>query len=213
MLDRGSRRARWTGDMDDSDLVTAASSGDHLAISELMRRNLPQLRAYVRVRLGERLRAKESVSDVVQSACLEVLRDLDRYVYQGEQRFRQWLFEAAYRKIVDRARFYDAQKRDAGREVSAGAQSPTTTDGDVLDCYGSFCTPSRVVAAREEMARVERAMDQLPEDYRKVILMARIVGLSHAAIAEEMGRKEGTVRVLLYRALTRLSELLKGDGG
>jgi hypothetical protein len=59
-----------------------------------------------------------------------------------------------------------------------------------------------------DMRRLEVVFAQLPEDYRQVITLARIVGLSHAEIAGEMGRNEGTVRVLLHRALVRLGWLL-----
>ena len=62
--------------------------------------------------------------------------------------------------------------------------------------------------AREELERIESAFDRLPEEYREVITLARIAGLSRAEIAERMGRREGAVRTLLSRALARLAELL-----
>ena len=52
------------------------------------------------------------------------------------------------------------------------------------------------------------AFAQLPEDYREVITLSRVVGLSHGQIASQLGKSEGAVRVLLHRALARLSGLL-----
>ena len=58
-------------------------------------------------------------------------------------------------------------------------------------------------------ARVERALAELPEHYREVITLSRVVGLSHKEVAESMGRSEGATRVLLHRALGELADVLE----
>ena len=58
------------------------------------------------------------------------------------------------------------------------------------------------------MRRIESAFDQLSETQRQVISLHRIAGLSHPAIAQELGKTPGAVRTILSRALARLSELL-----
>ena len=60
----------------------------------------------------------------------------------------------------------------------------------------------------EALAALELVFDQLPADYREVILLSRIVGLSHEEIAEQMGRSKGAISVLLSRALARLATLI-----
>jgi RNA polymerase sigma-70 factor (ECF subfamily) len=67
-----------------------------------------------------------------------------------------------------------------------------------------------VAIRAEDMQQLEAAFARLPEDYRQVLVSSRILGLSHGEIAEEMGRSEGAVRVLLHRALVRLGWLLSG---
>jgi len=84
----------------------------------------------------------------------------------------------------------------------------STEDGNVVDCYHSFTSPSGQAIAREEMARVEAAFDKLTEEQREVVTLAHLVGLSRAEIAAQTGRSEGAVRVLLHRALAKLSGLL-----
>ena len=69
------------------------------------------------------------------------------------------------------------------------------------------CTPSRNVVVREELARIEAAFDQLPDEYREVITLARIVGLSHGEIGIRSGRNETAVRKLLSRARARRATL------
>ena len=62
------------------------------------------------------------------------------------------------------------------------------------------------------LQRIERAFEQMPEEYREVITLAHLVGLSRAEIAQQLGKSEGAVRVLLHRALARMSSILSGPG-
>ena len=192
--------------VDDSEaLIHSASRGEEAALLALLERHLPDLRAYVRLRAGRDIRAKESCSDIVQSVCREVLEDLDGFEFRGEPAFRAWLFKHTLNKIVDRARYYDAGKREAGRE-----EPLPETDGSafVPAAYASLCTPSQVAMAHELKDRIEAGFDELPEDYREVLVLSRIVGLSHGEIAEETGRTLSSVRNLVYRGMARLTMLV-----
>jgi RNA polymerase sigma-70 factor (ECF subfamily) len=195
-------------------LVEQASHGDPIAVQALLERYLPGLRAFIRLRVGEVIREKESTSDLAQSVCLEVLAHMDRFQYRGEVGFKNWLFTTALRKIANRYKYYGADKRDVAREVSA--VTPPGSSGsaaNLLECYHSFYTPSQDAMQREEVARIEGAFDQLPENYREVITLSRVVGLSRAEIAAELNTTEDTVRGLLSRALSRLSTILDRPTG
>jgi RNA polymerase sigma factor (sigma-70 family) len=65
--------------------------------------------------------------------------------------------------------------------------------------------------AREELERIEAAFGQLSEDQQQVILLSRIVGLPHSAVAEELGRTPAATRSLLSRGLSRLAVLLESQ--
>ncbi len=194
-----------------TELLRQLAGGDPRALELLLSRHLSGLRSFVRLRAGDLLRAKESHSDLVQSTCREVLEKHEQFEHGDEAAFRHWLFRTAEPKILDRVRYYTAAKRDAAREARPLA-APTDMDESLLGCYASFHTPSRDVVAREQVERVERAMDALSESHREVILLARVVGLPHKRIAALMGRSEGAVRVLLFRALADLAELIAPDG-
>ncbi len=190
-------------------LLESACSGDSVAVDALLERHLPGLRAFVRLRSDRLLRAKESESDLVQSVCREVLEHLDRYQYRSEAGFRQWLYRTAERKIIDRFRYYNAEKRSAAREVNG--EELGLEDSRLLEAYGTLFTPSRDAMAREELRRVEEAFESLPADYREIIVLARVVGLPHADIARQLGRTPSSVRNALYRGLALLSDhLAKG---
>ena len=166
------------------------AAGDDSAIEELLREHLPELRGYVRLRTGREIRNMESASDIVQSVCREILQHRDRFRYPGQDGFRRWLYTTALRKLSKRAERARAVKRD-GRYVPLDDVPEAAAAEGLLDCYRSFCTPSQAVQAREEVERIESAFDELSDEYREVVTMARILGMSHAEIAERTGRSEG----------------------
>lgn len=189
---------------DPRELTERAAAGDGTALRELLGRYLPQVRAFVRLRTGPELRAHEACSDIVQSVCREVLEHGDRFQHPSEEAFERWLYTTVLRKVQNRRRFWIAAKREAGRVADAEGEG----DPELLASYGSFATPSQHAMASEEVARIEAAFDRMPADYRQVITLAHIAGLSRAEIAAEMGRTEGAVRVLLHRALAKAAEIL-----
>lgn len=184
------------------ELVQLASRGDGASLRELLQRFLPELRAFIRLKTGAHLRAKESCSDLVQSVCREVLEDLESIEYRGERAFKQWLFTRSLRKIQDRDRFHRRMKRDAARE------EPDAFDEQLATGYQRLLTPSRAAIRQEEIAILEAAFDRMPEDYRDVITYARLLGMDHNEIGERMSKSPGAVRVLLHRAIARLGTLL-----
>lgn len=188
-----------------AELAEAAAAGDARAVERLLEMHLPGLRAFVRLRAGPELRAHESSSDLVQSVCREVLQNIERFKHPSPAAFKQWLYTTALRKISNRADYWRAGKRAAGRE------EPTPTEADqlgLLRAYHSFSSPSRALMVREEVERIERAFERLSDEQREIVTLAHVVGLSRAEIAEQVGKSEGAVRVTLHRALARLAELL-----
>jgi RNA polymerase sigma factor (sigma-70 family) len=192
------------------DLLERAGRGEEPAVRTLLERYLPSLRAFVRLNSGRLLRGRESCSDLVQSACREVLQNPQGFVYGGEAGFRQWLYRTALRKIAHRVEHWQAAKRDAARDVDPTPHDNAATgdSAELLACYQAFYTPSQQAAAREELERVESAFDRLPEAHRQVIVMAKILGMTRAEIGAELGRSELAVRTLLSRALAQLASEL-----
>ncbi|MCA8957234.1 MAG: sigma-70 family RNA polymerase sigma factor [Planctomycetes bacterium] len=182
-----------------------ATRGDPGALGELLEEYVPRVQAFVRLRMGAGLRAHESSVDLVQGVCVDLLRRQEQFEYRGEAEFRSWLFRAALNKIRERQRFWLRDRRDARREQGAPPSADSTRLEEV---YRSFATPSQDLMSHEHIARLEAAFDRLPEHYREVITLARVVGLPHDAIAEQMGKSVGAVRQMLGRALLQLAEFM-----
>jgi RNA polymerase sigma-70 factor (ECF subfamily) len=186
-------------------LVGRASRGDREALDALVEQHLAGLVTFVRARAGAGLRAREETMDLALSACREVLVDLEAGRELDEAHFRQWLYLAAERKIADRGRYWARERRE-------GQRAAPVSQGAFAEAAGAGPTPSREAAGRESWAHAEDALAALPEEYREVILLSRVVGLPHAEVAERLGRSEGATRMLLARALARLARSMPRTG-
>jgi RNA polymerase sigma factor (sigma-70 family) len=82
---------------------------------------------------------------------------------------------------------------------------------EILPSYRAVSTPSRRVAAAEEIERLERIFDRLSDDHREVILLSRVLGLPGRDVAEQMGRTETATRSLLLRALAALADEIESE--
>ncbi len=178
----------------------------------MLARYVSGLRAFVRLNAGPRLRAKEAESDLVQSVCREVLEHGAGKTFDSEAAFKAWLFQAARRKIIDRARYWRRAKRAASREVGLGTGTASGGSRELMTCYATLSTPSANAMAHEQQQRIEQAFARLTPRQRRVITLARIVGLPHEAIGAELGLKPNAVRQLLFRSLAQFSTLLGQEG-
>jgi RNA polymerase sigma-70 factor, ECF subfamily len=190
--------------LDSPTLHERSSKGDKPALKVLLDRHMDDLHAFVRLKIPRFLREQESVSDVVQSVCCEILGRPERFCYQGEGQFRNWLYGAVLHKIRDHERFFRRDKRDVRRRVSL----EDSAQAGLLNTYSGLCSPSRQAVTRECLERIEKAFDELGEDQRELILLAKIVKLPQKEIAEQLGIKPSYVRVLLHRALSRLAVVI-----
>lgn len=171
-----------------------------------MHQHLPGLRAFVRLRGGPTFRARESCSDLVQSALREVLQKLDSGVDLDTSAFRSWLFTVASRKIMNRHRFQQAACRDARRE---DGETPVS-EREVA--YASLLTPSRVSMAREEVSRLEGALLRMSDSDRDLLISAHLIGRTRAEMAADLDVEEGVVRTRLCRARARLAREVHRTG-
>lgn len=197
-------------DQDSRELVARTTLGDIGALDELFAKHLPGLTAWVRLRAGELVLDRESVDDVVQSACREVLENLDRFHWGGEAGFRHWLYETALRKIRRKEAHWLAARRDVRREekIARRASGDASSLDIVATAYRTLGTPSVPLRAREFVDRIESAFRTLPDAQQEAVAMSRIAGMSYAEIAGLTGRSEATVRSDVHRGLAAIADVL-----
>jgi len=151
--------------------------------------------------MGNDLRAKVEVDDVLQEVFLAAAQDLTSFHYEKPGSFMSWLGCIADHTIIDLARMEARQKRAGGARIPF--RSPTQPDGfEPSDRQ----TPSRILRHKEELSLLVAKLKRLPENYRQVIVMARVELLSTEEIARRLGKTKSGVAVLLHRALQRMKD-------
>jgi RNA polymerase sigma-70 factor, ECF subfamily len=191
----------------DTQLLARLRSGDEAALAEFVEANRPALMGFLHARIGGHLAKKVEPEDILQDACLEAIRSLDKAPL-AEWDPLHWLFQVCERKIIDAHRkFFESQKRDAAREASIPDGSEMAGGlGNLL--AASMTTPSAAFSRDQRQLRVLAAIDTLPEDQREALRLRYLVGLPSKEIAQKLGKTDGAVRVMLSRSLAKLQEML-----
>jgi RNA polymerase sigma-70 factor (ECF subfamily) len=159
--------------------------------------------------MGPELRPHLESMDLVQDALIDAIRDLDRFTYSDNGDFLRWLSKIVENTIRDHADRLHAAKRDVRRQVSLNHEASTRFSSPVQHLPAVTTTPSVIFSLREDLDRLESAMDQLKPEYREVILLAKIEGFSCKEIAEQQGKSHAAVAMMLSRAIVSLTNLLE----
>ncbi|MGA8578168.1 MAG: RNA polymerase sigma factor [Bryobacteraceae bacterium] len=186
-------------------LLEKAKAGDEEALSQVFEQYRRRLAVLVHFKLSPQARERSEVDDVVQETCLRAFRDVNRFTYQTPGSFLRWLSSIADHVIVDRVRYRNRDCR-VGEEVPFRRES-NPLGPEPVDTR----TPSRLLGQQEALHRLLGRLNELPEDYRQAILLAKIEGLSTAEMAERLGKSREQVALLVYRAVKRFRGLC--DGG
>jgi len=148
-------------------------------------------------KLSPRARQFSEVDDLIQETLLRAFRDIGSFSYQSPGSFLRWLSSIGDHVIIDHLRYRSRACR-AGEEVRFRSDS-NPSGPEPADTK----TPSRLFAQQEALERLLSRLNELPEEYRQAILMAKIEGLSTAEMAERLGKSKEAVALLVYRAVKR----------
>jgi RNA polymerase sigma-70 factor (ECF subfamily) len=168
----------------DERLLIEAAQNDPSRFAELYEQNFHRVYAYVARRVRDRVEIQDLTAQVFHKA----LANLGKFKWKGSP-FAAWLYRIASNAIADRAKQKVRESKDQ-RDPASG--SSTATD----------------LEAVERRARLFSAVDKLPEDQRRVIVMRFADEKSIREIGEELGRSEGAVKQLQFRALENLRNRL-----
>lgn len=187
-------------------LVALAKEGNESALNQLCSVYSERVRRIIRLRLDRKLRPKLDSVDVVQDALILALGGLKDFTYRNEGDFLRWLSRIAENKLRDILDKFHADKRDIRKEIPFRKEGGSTEGGFVGPAEPiSTTTPSVIMRKKEALDRLEKALDELKPEHKEVIVLKRIEGLSHAEIADRLGKNAGAVRMLLARAMAALT--------
>lgn len=140
------------------------------------------------------LRNVADAEDVAQEALLRAYRKFDRL--QDAKRFRGWLVRITFRLALDRWR---AARRRERRE----------TEWSLPERRPAPPSTEEIAATSEFQARLERALGELPEKFRTVLLLTAIQGYTLEEVAGMLEAPVGTVKSRLFLARKQLAEKLR----
>jgi len=136
----------------------------------------------------------EDAQDLTQEVFMKAWQALPKYK-KSRTPFLGWLFTISHNRVID----YYRTKKD-----HAYLKDEIIPDHDK--------SPEKLVEAQFTQQELRRVIIQLPEDQQRVILLGFIEGLGYGEIAATLNKTEGNIRVITYRALKKMREILGKAG-
>lgn len=181
----------------DHERMTAVARGDLSSMGEIYEnRHRPLFRFFYR------MTSRQALSeDLVHEVFLRMIRYRHTYQKEGtetegvskEGAFEAWMYRIARNTLVDHARKHR-------HETPAG-------EGEFEDIVSARPNPLEIAAKRQDLALLYKAMRDLPEDKREVLILARFHGLNYEQIGEILGCASGTVKGRVFRAMKELGAI------
>lgn len=160
-------------------LAIEAAQKDPARFAELYETYFERVYAYIARRVRNRHEAEDLTSEVFHQA----LASLPRFEWRGVP-FAAWLFKIASNSIIDRS-------KRAAKELEIFPTTEATSEGVNIEEI-------------DQHARLYQLVDRLPADQRRVVVMRFADDKSIREIAQELGRSEGAIKQLQFRALQSL---------
>jgi len=149
--------------------------------------------------------SRHEAEDLLQELFVRLVRMIDRY--EHSDRFDGWVFRIATNLARDRIR----RVRRVG--VPRGASEAGTEGSDRVEELADTAAdqPGESMERTEKLDRMQRAIQQLPDAEREVILLRHFSQMPFREIAAMMGTPLGTALARAHRGLARLRELMADD--
>jgi len=188
------------GRASDEDLMRRTQRGDRQAFSLLYERYSASVLSYLYRMMGN----VEDVESIAQEVFLRAFRFAATYRYP--QKLSTWLFTITRNLAINYSR---RRKRSPVRNVTELNLDGVDINGDP---YQVAQRATDDVEKQEEIARVLKALDDLPTDQKEVIVLGVFQDLSYAEMEEITGTKAVTLRSRMFHGLKRLGRMVGGRG-
>jgi RNA polymerase sigma-70 factor (ECF subfamily) len=190
-------------------LLAAAQQGDSLALGRLLEQYRGYLAVLARLQISRRLQGKIDAADLVQDTFLEAHRHFTGFRGTSEGELIAWLRQILAAVVANVVRHYlGTKRRDARleRQLTLELNQSSRLLDRGFAAMGS--TPSERAVRCEEALRLAAFLELLPDDYRDVLILHHLEGLSLPEVAQHLGRTKDSVKKVWLRALARLRNAL-----
>ena len=146
----------------------------------------------------------EDAADMTQEAFIKAYNSLQSF--RGDSKFSVWLYRIVSNVCLDFLR-----SKNRRPTVSLSVEDDDGEDAQ-LDVADESQSPELLLDRKLTRDSVRRGLDSLPPDYRQILLLREIQGLSYEEIAQALSLEVGTVKSRIFRARKRLCTFLIDDG-
>ena len=150
------------------------------------------------------VRNEEDAADMAQEAFIKAYNSLSNF--RGDSKFSVWLYRIVSNVCLDFLR-----KQGKRSTVSLSVEDSDGEDAQ-LDIPDETQSPHQLLERKLTREAVRRALDELPEEHRQILLLREIQGLSYEEIAQALSLEAGTVKSRIFRARKKLCAFLLKDG-
>lgn len=181
-------------------LVSKVQSGDSASFEKLVLDN--QTRVY---NLALRMVGnEEDAFDMSQEAFIKAYNSIGSF--RGDSRFSVWLYRLTTNVCLDFLRSENRKNHTSLTYLS------DEDDDKELEIPDDRFSPETIAEKKDLREAVNKGLLSLPKDYRAILLLREIDGLSYDEIAKALSLEEGTVKSRIFRARKRLCAILSADG-
>ncbi|EMI44256.1 RNA polymerase sigma-E type, Rhodopirellula baltica [Rhodopirellula sp. SWK7] len=193
-------------------LIDAARDGDADALGELLGNYRRYLVFLARTGLHHHMQGKADPSDIAQEVCLAAHGNIADFRGESAEEFAGWLRGILTNTMAMHVRKYlGTAKRDPRLEQQLNQSMASATGFLQSQLAGDVTSPSQNFARNEAFLQLAGALEGLPEDYRRVIVLRHVEGLPFAEVARTMGRTVDSVEKLWVRALAKLKSSMSDE--
>jgi RNA polymerase sigma-70 factor (ECF subfamily) len=186
--------------------IAEGRRGNRSALNQLFGACLPYLRRAARQDLGAALRSRLDASDVVQETLIEAYRDFPQFHGQTEKDLLAWLRQILHNNLAsERRRHIATAMRSIRCEVhltETALDQLADADSSARVCRGGWAR------AEERSEGLERALGQLPEHYRQVLILRNWEELTFSQVGTRLHCSAEAARKLWGRAVEELAFVL-----
>jgi RNA polymerase sigma-70 factor (ECF subfamily) len=196
-------------------LLEEARRGESEPRGQLLELYRNYLTVLASTQLGRRLRRRMNPSDLVQETMLAAHRDFASFRGSSERDLLAWLRRVLINCLHHAVEMHlGAKMRDVRCEISL-EQVNAAMDRSAVD-FGQMLadpgpSPSFSLRQRERAVTLANQLAKLRPQYREVIVLRNLQGLSFEEVAEQMERKPGTVRMLWLRAIDKFRQVYESS--
>ncbi|MCA9192666.1 MAG: sigma-70 family RNA polymerase sigma factor [Planctomycetales bacterium] len=169
----------------------------------------PMLLVLAQLQIGKKLRRKLDPEDLVQEVMQRAYTHFPAFEFPNDsEKVKAWLLVIMGNVIKDLLKHFSANKRELAKEQSVALDLKQSAVGIEAFLAAEQSTPSLVASRNEELLKLAKGLELIPEDSREVIVLKHLQNKSLQEIAGFTGRSVPSVAGLLRRGLARLREHL-----